>query len=96
MSNVVYLEVVNVQHHEGSPALQSDRPTVYMHEIETGEWVVHDQSALRGGCFRDHASAYRYVAEEFGPDSGTVIHPYFPPMAEQQARSQGLLALTAR
>jgi hypothetical protein len=95
MSNVVYLDVVNVQHHEGSAALQSNRPTVFMHEIETGEWVVHDQSALRGGCFRDHASAYRYVAEEFGPDTGTVIHPFFPTMAEQQARTGRQLAVTA-
>jgi hypothetical protein len=50
------------------------RPPVFMiGQDSRGNWVVRDQSGLRGGLFVGRAEALRYIRDEAGNHSGVVV-----------------------
>ena len=49
-------------------------PPVYMiGQDSRGNWVVRDQSGLRGGLFVGRAEALRYIRDEAGNHPGAVV-----------------------
>jgi hypothetical protein len=58
----------------GSPPPSCDRPQVFMIGQDSGgNWVVRDQSGLRGGLFVGRADALRYVHDEAGNNPGAIV-----------------------
>jgi hypothetical protein len=49
-------------------------PPIYMiGQDSRGNWVVRDQSGLRGGLFVGRAEALRYIRDEAGNHPGAVV-----------------------
>jgi hypothetical protein len=97
MNNIVHLETVRAEYVSMEPRNESRGPSVFLREVRDGMWIVHDESDTMGGCFRDRASAFKFVADEFGADAVTVIHPRFSTPAERYARSSvAFSAVTTR
>jgi hypothetical protein len=58
----------------GSEPPSCDRPQVFMIGQDSGgNWVVRDQSGLRGGLFVGRADALRYVHDEAGNNPGAIV-----------------------
>jgi hypothetical protein len=78
-----------------------ERPQVFMiGQDSRGNWVVRDQSGLRGGLFVGRAEALRYVRDEAGnhPRAIVMINGAFeldtsgtrrPPMLHQFSVEEG-------
>ncbi len=66
MSNVIHFNPVRVTFSSEEIANESRRQSVFLREVRDGLWIVHDESDSKGGCFRDRASAFKFVANEFG------------------------------
>ena len=50
------------------------RPPVFMiGQDSRGNWVVRDQSGLRGGLFVGRVEALRYIRDEAGNHPGVVV-----------------------
>jgi hypothetical protein len=54
-----------------------DKQRVYVREVKSGVWIVHDELDRKGGRFCDRATALQFVNDEFGKDATTVIHSRF-------------------
>jgi hypothetical protein len=51
-----------------------ERPQVFMiGQDSRGNWVVRDQSGLRGGLFVGRAEALRYVRDEAGDHPRAIV-----------------------
>ncbi|PUB17106.1 hypothetical protein DFP92_102116 [Yoonia sediminilitoris] len=58
--------------------LSLDRPVrtksiLYLRQLASGRWIVHDATNARGGCFRDRRSALNYINVEFSPTFTIVL-----------------------
>jgi hypothetical protein len=97
MTNIVHLETVRAEYDSADLNNESRKQGVFLREMRDGMWIVHDETDSKGGCFRDRASAFKFVADEFGADAVTVIHPRFSTPAERSARSSvAFSAMTAQ
>jgi hypothetical protein len=79
MSNVFFLDTKKAPGPRGETAAKRTTfgPRVYVRETDGGIWLVHDDHDSKGGCFMDHAVAYRFAMEEFGAEAEIVVQPRF-------------------
>ncbi len=86
MSEVIYLDTSRFAGslQSGSTRTAQTGPSVFVREVRSGVWLVHDADDLKGGCFRNRQTAFRFVADEFGPDAQVVVQPRFPGQAQQR------------
>ena len=92
MSEVVFFDT-SVAHH--GPRIGASAPRsaagerVFVREAASGIWIVHDEADRKGGCFRDRASAFKFVEDEFGARAEMVVQPHFARLATRaEARSR--------
>jgi len=95
MNNIVHLETIRAEY-DTVESNESRRQSVFLREMRDGMWIVHDETDTKGGCFRDRASAFKFVAEEFGADVVTVFHPHFSTPAERALASVAYSAVTGQ
>jgi hypothetical protein len=86
MSEVIYLDPKRFAGRPRSaPALTTETgPRVIVREAHAGLWLVHDEDDRKGGCFNNRETAFRFVADEFGPRAEILIQPRFPVHARQR------------
>ena len=92
MSEVIFFET-GVAHQGAGIAASARRNTpgerVFVREAPSGIWIVHDEADRKGGCFRDRASAFKFVEDEFGERAEMVVQPLFTSAATRaEARSR--------
>ena len=92
MSEVIFFEL-GVAHQGARTAAAVRRNTpgerVFVREAASGIWIVHDEADRKGGCFRDRASAFKFVEDEFGARAEMVVQPHFARLATRaEARSR--------
>ena len=92
MSEVILFET-SAAHQGARIAATAARSTagerVYVREAPSGVWIVHDEADRKGGCFRDRASAFKFVEDEFGERAEMVVQPHFTSAATRaEARSR--------
>ena len=80
MSEVIFFEA-GVAHQGARIAATARRNApgerVVVREAPSGIWIVHDEADRKGGCFRDRASAFKFVEDEFGARAEMVVQPLF-------------------
>jgi hypothetical protein len=83
MSEVIYLDASRFTGslQSGSTETAEAGPRVFVREIRSNIWLVHDEDDTKGGCFRNRQTAFRFVEEEFGPEAQVVVQPRFPAQA---------------
>jgi len=80
MSEVIFLEAgVADQGVRTTGSARRNMPgeRVFVREASSGIWIVHDETDRKGGCFRDRASAFKFVEDEFGERAEMVVQPLF-------------------
>jgi len=101
MSEVIFLEARAAHHGARTDATSpgtAPGERVFVREASSGIWIVHDETDRKGGCFRDRASAFKFVEDEFGGNAEMVVQPLFTSAAtraEASARESSSVAQRA-
>ncbi len=85
MSEVIYLDTSRFSARrtiEATPASQFG-PRIFVREVSSTLWLVHDEDDSKGGCFRSLQTAFRFVEEQFGSEAEVVVQPRFPTQARK-------------
>lgn len=100
MSEVIFFET-GVAHQGTRIAATAPRSTpgerVFVREAPSGIWFVHDETDRKGGCFRDRASAFKFVEDEFGERAEMIVQPLFTRLATRvEARARESCSVAQR